>query len=67
MKDLITALQILLRYSDARKPTFCEHDCLWVMVDPSLVSAEDIKELDELSLFADEDDMCFKSFRFGSC
>ena len=67
MKDLIEALTIFSEYTDTQWPTNCSHDVLWVDVDPSLVSKEDIKKLDELGFFADEDLEGFSSFRFGSC
>lgn len=48
MEDLIKALQIFLKYGNKNYPTFCEHDILYVDVDPSVVSDEDKKVLDEL-------------------
>lgn len=70
MKDLIKALQILLKYSnDGRKPTHCEHDVIYVYsgIEIEKVSPEDIDKLEELGFFWDEDYDCFASFRFGSC
>lgn len=67
MEDLIKALQILLKYGNPTHPTHCEHDEMTVDIDPSLVSEEDIKELDDLGFFPDEDEGDFKSFKFGSC
>ncbi len=52
MDKLIQALQILLKYENPSRPTHCEHDELWIMVDPAEVSAEDIKTLDELGINA---------------
>ena len=66
MKDLIEALQIFSKYSDTEWPTHCEHDELRVCVDPAIVSKEDIKRLDELGFFPEEDEDCFLSFKFGS-
>lgn len=66
MENLIKALQIMLKYGNPVYPTYCEHDCLWVDCNPSLVSEEDKAELDTLGFFADEDDNCFKSYKFGS-
>jgi hypothetical protein len=69
MKDLIEALTILLKYGDPYNPTHCEHDVLTVCgIDPSDVSDEDKKKLDELGfIVSNEDgDPCFISFRFGS-
>jgi len=65
LSELIEALNIFLKYGDISDPTYCEHDELTVCVDPSDVSEEDIKKLDELGFFA-SDEQCFKSFRFGS-
>lgn len=66
MRDLIEALTILSKYTDAEYPTHCEHDELTVCVDPAKVSDVDKARLDELGFFVSEED-CFKSFRFGSC
>lgn len=65
MKDLIEAFTIFSKYSDSKYPTHCEHDELMVMVDPSTVSPEDLKRLEELGFNAKSD--MFYSFRFGSC
>jgi hypothetical protein len=69
MEDLIKALQILLKYGNPRNPTGCEHDILYVHIDPSLVSEKDIKELDKLGFFVDEENGSegFGSYRYGSC
>ncbi len=66
MDDLIKALQIMRKHCNLNYPTHCEYECLWVCCDPSLVSAEDKAELNELGFFADGVDNCFKSFKFGS-
>jgi hypothetical protein len=71
MKDLIEALTILAKYMDPEEkwPTYCAHDVLHVChIEPEDVSEEDTKRLDELGFIPDEDDdVGFKSFRFGSC
>ncbi len=67
MKDLIEALNIFLKYGNDRNPTWCEHDCLYVAVDPGKVSEEDKARLEELSFHADEMHEDFSSHRFGSC
>ena len=66
MEDLIKALQIFLKYGNKNYPTFCEHDTLYVDVDPSVVSDEDKKVLDELGFFVDDENDCFASFKYGS-
>jgi DNA-binding protein YbaB len=67
MKDLIEALQIFLKYGNPDYPTHCEHDVMTVDINPELVSEEDKKVLDELGFFAENEEGCFKSFKFGSC
>ena len=70
MKDLIEALQILLKYAnDDRCPTHCEHDQLYIGcgIELEKVTKEDIDKLDELGFFWDEESDGFISFRFGSC
>jgi hypothetical protein len=72
MNDLIEALQIFAKYSDTKWPTHCEHDVMYILVSPSLVSSEDKKRLDELGFLSesdddeDDDDAVFYSYRFGS-
>jgi hypothetical protein len=67
MDDLIKALQILRKYTDLLYPTHCEHDVLYICVDPEIVSNEDKKELDSLGFDVDENEGCFYSFKYGSC
>lgn len=69
MNDLIKALTILNKYIDSedRWPTWCGHDVFGVSVDPADVSEEDIKALEELGFFPDEENESFISYRFGSC
>lgn len=67
MEDLIKALQILLKYGNPPYPTSCGHDELTICgIEPSKVSEEDKKELDELGFFVAEEDDCFRSFKYGS-
>ena len=71
MKDLIKALQILLKYGDPKYPTHCEHDVLTICgIDAGVVSREDKEKLDGLGFFVSDefgdDDLVFQSFRFGS-
>lgn len=67
MKDLIEALTILCKYDNPQFPTHCEHDVLLVNVDPSRVTSEDLRRLDQLGFVADDRSMCFRSHRYGSC
>lgn len=67
MEKLIKALNIFKKYTKSDYPTSCEHDVLYVHVDPNDVSKEDIAELEELGFTADFEDLHnFYSYRFGS-
>lgn len=48
-------------------PTYCNHDELWVDIEPEKVSEEDLEMLRTLGFFPFEDGSGFYSFRFGSC
>ena len=67
MKNLIKALTILSKYTESEYVTSCEHDVLYVHIDPGLVSAEDRIELDALGFHADFSSYNFTSFAYGSC
>ena len=71
MKDLIKALEIFSKYTDAKWPTHCEHDILLITnkVKPDQVNDEDKTILEELGFFVTDEygDEVFASFRFGSC
>lgn len=70
MDDLILALTILKKYIvdsyNLKFPTSCEHDVLYVSVDPESVSDDDKIKLEDLGFIAQEEDACFVSYRFGS-
>ena len=66
MNDLIEALQIFSKYTSDEYPTACDHDVLYVMVNPDDVSEEDINRLAKLDFFPGDNET-FESFRFGSC
>jgi len=66
MKDLIEALQIMLKHGDVKHPTHCEHDELFVYPNSMDFTDEEMKRLDELGFFPNDMDG-FSSFRFGSC
>ena len=61
MEDLIKALQIFLKYGNPSRPFQCEHDILYINIDPELVSDQDKEELDNLRFFLDEglDSFCY--------
>ena len=65
MEDLIKALTIFLKYGNPAFPTNCNHDELWVDIDPEKVSAKDLTELHELGFIPNDEG--FISYRFGSC
>ncbi|MBQ9023848.1 MAG: hypothetical protein IJ105_01350 [Bacilli bacterium] len=68
MKDLIEALKIFEKYiGDEKYPTWAEHDEFGVCCRKEIMTEEDIKKLDELGFFYDENYDCFVSFKYGSC
>lgn len=66
MKKLIEALTIFAKYTDDDFPTGCEHDILYVYVDPKNVDTKDIETLDDIGFNANYGDYCFYSYRYGS-
>ena len=66
MNDLLEAFTIFAKYTSSRNPTCCEHDVLYVLVDPAKVSADDRARLEALGFDAHEGDSNFQSTRFGS-
>jgi hypothetical protein len=70
MQDLITALQIFLKYGNPEKPTNCERETLYICgISPDEVLDVDKFALEKLGFFVGSDDdgwLCFKSHRFGS-
>ena len=70
MEDLIKALTILNKYLEGHYknyPTFCEHDVLYVQVDYTKISQEDLNELQILGFFPCEDLGNIMSYKYGSC
>ncbi len=66
MSKLIEALTIFLKYGDPTFPTHCEHDEMFVLIKPALVSPEDLAKLDELGFIPSDDGDSFYSYRYGS-
>jgi len=66
MDDLIEALQIFRKYGNPEFPTHCDHDIMYVVIEYDKVSDEDVERLDELGFDQNEEDMGFKSYKFGS-
>jgi hypothetical protein len=66
MDDLIAALTILNIYCMDPHPTCCEHDVLYVLVDPANVLAQHVDQLKKLGFIADLREKHFYSYRFGS-
>lgn len=65
ISKLIEALNIFIKYGDPDNPTHCEHDVLYIMIDPNDVTEEDKERLDKLGFFPNDIDG-FSSYRFGS-
>ena len=65
MEELIRALQLFAKYGNPIYPTHCEHDVLYVLIEPRLVSDEDKEKLREMGFLVDKDG-CFLSYRYGS-
>jgi hypothetical protein len=70
MDDLIKALTILNKYLEGyekERPISCEHDVMFVQVDYTKISQDDIIELETLGFRPCEDLGNMMSFRYGSC
>jgi hypothetical protein len=70
MEDLIKALTILNKYLEGYNkeyPTFCEHDVLYVRVDYTKISQEDLDELETLGFKPCEYLGNMMSNVYGSC
>lgn len=63
-EQLEAAFKIFGKYTDQDFPTCCEHDILYVCVDPQGVSFDDLERLENLGFVAVADN--FESHRFGS-
>jgi hypothetical protein len=66
MDNLIKALTIFRKYGNPAYPTHCEHDIMYVMIDPITVSEEDKATLDDLGFRPDNEMNNFSSYVFGS-
>ena len=67
MKDLIEALNILSKYRTPDcHPTICTDAELYVCVDYTKISEEDLARLKELGFVPDKDSGYMVSYRFGS-
>lgn len=70
MDDLIKALTILNKYlvgNNKEYPTSCEHDVLYVHVDYTKISQEDLDELETLGFRPCEYLGIMMSNVYGSC
>lgn len=67
MDDLIEALTLLRQYDNPKFPTNCEHDVLYVAINPELVTDGDKETLERLGFFPAADGFGFMSYLFGSC
>jgi len=61
---LAEAFGIFARYTPVQFPVVCDHEVMYVLVDPDEVSVDDLYRLDELG-FEIHDDRSFESMRFG--
>lgn len=69
MKELIEALQILLKYGNPDNPTHCEHDVMYICgIEPDDVSKEDKVKLKKLgfSVGNETGEDLFYSYKYGS-
>jgi hypothetical protein len=68
--QLIEAFTIFRKYGEITRPTHCDHDVMYVCVDPDTVSQADQMRLEELGFLPSKDNEaagdCFLSFRYGS-
>lgn len=69
MDDLIQALLIIKKYvGDVTNPFHCEHDVLTIgKLNPDDMTVADLRRVEALGFFVNEDEECLQSFRFGSC
>jgi len=66
MADLIEALQIFAKYTDAKFPTTCEHDILIIAgVEQTHVMPGDNMRLYELGFIWNAEYQAYASYRFG--
>lgn len=63
--ELIAAFQIFKKYTEDAYPLGCEHDVLYVFVDPKIVSEKDKETLEEMG-FLSETSGFFISYRYGA-
>lgn len=65
--EVIAAIAIFRKYGNPSSPFHCEHDVLYVTIEPEKVSEEDKAALDRLGFHpSSEQPECFQSFRYGS-
>jgi hypothetical protein len=69
IKEIVRGIEILKKYN----PNFendwlgAEHDQIFFpLIDPKIISEEDLKELDELGYTVDEDEIFIFTFRLHS-
>ena len=70
MENLIKALTIISKYLEGyhkEYPISCEHDVMFVQVDYTKISQDDLIELETLGFRPCEDLGNMMSFRYGSC
>lgn len=68
MKDLIQALKIFEKYiGDKKYPTWAEHEIFGVVCPIEKMSEEEIKKLEELGFYWNEEYNSFYSYKYGDC
>lgn len=67
LSNLITALNIFMKYGEKSYPTHCERHVLQVCVPPDMITLEDKETLQGLGFSANQEYNCFESIRYGSC
>lgn len=66
-KDLLEGLAILSKGQiNEISPTYCSHDNMTVCADPKSFSVSELVKLRELGFDADENNLTFESWKFGS-
>lgn len=66
-QQLSEAFGIFARYSNEHSIVSCEHDVMYVLLPPSVVSGEDKETLRGLGFRTDDEGGRFYSFQHGSC
>lgn len=66
LANLIEALKLALAYENLERPFHCEHDVLYLMLDPADVSEPDLRRFESYGFSKSDDGPYFESFNYGS-